>query len=156
MFCPQVSFPYKKHFNKYIFVERKMNHYQPSLNFQFFERDIFLNYCLLLINMIKLIIFLFYLQIVISQECGVSPSVERYSRIFGGRTHTKRILGGDVSREKDWPWLVAIEFNHGEGIFACTGSIIHEHWVLIAAHCATKGENRPDSFLGKIFNRYFK
>lgn len=101
--------------------------------------------------MIKLIILFIYLQISTSTDCGISPSVERYSRIFSGHRTTKRIVGGDVAQEKDWPWLVVIEYDHGTGVFACTGSIVHEHWILVAAHCVVGGEHRPHSFFGKEF-----
>ncbi|KAE9549432.1 hypothetical protein FO519_007365 [Halicephalobus sp. NKZ332] len=72
----------------------------------------------------------------------------KYSKIFNADVNNeKRILGGDVAEEKDWPWLVVFEYIHDSGIFACTGSIIHEHWILVAAHCVNGGESRPESFL---------
>jgi secreted trypsin-like serine protease len=52
-----------------------------------------------------------------------------------------------VNDPKKWPWLVAVHSNfsvtkNGEnmeiGPFQCSGSIIHEEYLLTAAHCVKK------------------
>ena len=45
----------------------------------------------------------------------------------------KRIVGGHLAVEGEWPWLVA--FGPKDYGNICAGSLISPHWVLTAAHC---------------------
>ncbi|CAG9836716.1 unnamed protein product [Diabrotica balteata] len=46
-----------------------------------------------------------------------------------------RVVGGDPSQPAAWPWLVSIYRN---GIFHCGGVLIHESWIVTAAHCTDR------------------
>ncbi|XP_056642016.1 serine protease nudel-like [Diorhabda sublineata] len=46
-----------------------------------------------------------------------------------------RVVGGKPSQPTAWPWLVSIYRN---GIFHCGGVLIHESWIVTAAHCSDK------------------
>lgn len=54
-----------------------------------------------------------------------------------------RIVGGECTTQKDWPWQVALfKSSSGGGFrFLCGGSLIRPNWVLTAAHCfALRGQ----------------
>uniref|UniRef100_A0A6P7FDM3 Serine protease nudel-like n=1 Tax=Diabrotica virgifera virgifera TaxID=50390 RepID=A0A6P7FDM3_DIAVI len=46
-----------------------------------------------------------------------------------------RVVGGDPSQPAAWPWLVSIYRN---GVFHCGGVLIHESWIVTAAHCTDR------------------
>jgi secreted trypsin-like serine protease len=48
-----------------------------------------------------------------------------------------RIIGGVEAKSGAWPWQIQIYLRRPDGQFipACGGSLIHERWVLSAAHC---------------------
>ena len=50
-----------------------------------------------------------------------------------------RIVGGEVTSERDWPWQIALYMRSGDGreFFTCGGSLVAPNWVLSAAHCFT-------------------
>ena len=43
----------------------------------------------------------------------------------------QRIIGGQVARPHQFPWLVAVTTGTG----FCSGSLIGEEWVMTSAHC---------------------
>lgn len=52
------------------------------------------------------------------------------------------IVGGVRAARGEFPYIVSLQDNIGH---FCGGSLIHKHWVLTAAHCAT-----PDSTIAKV------
>ncbi|XP_036074595.1 putative serine protease 46 [Rousettus aegyptiacus] len=50
-----------------------------------------------------------------------------------GRTNIScKVVKGQLVEVGKWPWQVSILFL---GVYICGGSLIHEQWVLTAAHC---------------------
>ena len=51
---------------------------------------------------------------------------------------TTRIIGGEEADSHDYPWAVAIAYNDtmsSQLKYACGGALIHNYYVLTAAHC---------------------
>lgn len=53
---------------------------------------------------------------------------------FNRRRGTARIVGGAETQIGEYPWLAMI-FYSKTGKHECGGSLIHEQFVLTAAHC---------------------
>lgn len=68
----------------------------------------------------KLIILLLFAFVVCCLARNLGADLER------------RIVGGDFAAENQFPHQIAITQS---GYLRCGGSIIHESWVLTAAHC---------------------
>ena len=47
----------------------------------------------------------------------------------------KRIIGGVKAKSGAWPWIVKLDISVGNFVFSCDGTIIHDEWILSAAHC---------------------
>ncbi|XP_055991089.1 brain-specific serine protease 4-like [Sorex fumeus] len=54
-----------------------------------------------------------------------------------------RIVGGEDSRDAEWPWVVSIRKN---GTHHCAGSLLTRRWVVTAAHCFKGNLNKPSQF----------
>jgi len=50
------------------------------------------------------------------------------------------IIGGEPAQPNEWPWQALIRF----GPYMCSGTLIHQQWVLTAAHCAL--DNQDNTF----------
>ncbi|XP_024913430.1 chymotrypsin-like protease CTRL-1 [Cynoglossus semilaevis] len=59
-----------------------------------------------------------------AQECGDAP------------LNTK-IVGGENATDGSWPWQVSLHYLPNN-MHVCGGTLIHQQWVLTAAHCLTE------------------
>lgn len=66
----------------------------------------------------------------------------------GEERRSGRIVGGEDADIADYPWQVALLENDDQ---YCAGSIIHEQWILTAAHCLTF--DRPDKVRAGVTNK---
>ncbi|NP_001008865.2 serine protease 46 [Rattus norvegicus] len=57
-----------------------------------------------------------------------------------------KVVNGKVVEVGKWPWQVSILFL---GMYICSGSLIHHHWVLTAAHCLQRSKN-PANYTVKV------
>ena len=53
-----------------------------------------------------------------------------------------RIVGGDESRPRSWPWQIALR-NKNARSSRCAGSLIAAQWVLTTAHCVDQSVLLP-------------
>lgn len=51
--------------------------------------------------------------------------------------YTTRMVGGEATPWKEWPWQTALYLRlfDGRTVFMCGGSLVAPGWVLSAAHC---------------------
>ncbi|CAF0841046.1 unnamed protein product [Adineta steineri] len=48
--------------------------------------------------------------------------------------HAGKVVNGVVAKEGDWPWMCSMLFN---GRHICGATLVHQKWVVTAAHCVT-------------------
>ncbi|TVQ91128.1 MAG: hypothetical protein EA393_05015, partial [Bacteroidetes bacterium] len=77
----------------------------------------------------------------------IPPELQDFFEEHGWRSG--RIVGGEDANIEDYPWHVALM--QGTTQF-CAGSIIHEEWILTAAHCVL-GSWTPQYIRAGVTNR---
>jgi len=85
-------------------------------------------------------------------KCGLINDYTENSNLWDpdnpGRFTDRNIVGGDVARQGEFPWMASLRDKH-DTMF-CGGTLINSWTVLTAASCVHKGQGR--SFLKKMFN----
>lgn len=66
-------------------------------------------------------------------ECGL-PTAESLIQ-------SPYIIGGHISKPGQWPYIASVLRHSG---YVCTGALIHQSWVLTAAHCFTFSSSVQD------------
>ncbi|KAF0292427.1 Proclotting enzyme [Amphibalanus amphitrite] len=75
------------------------------------------------------------------------------SEICGKVLQNTRIIGGDLAKEKAYPWLGAVASSIGSTPF-CGAAIINERFLITAAHCVRRREPKRVSVLVKKWKRF--
>merc|ERR1719209_52269 len=58
----------------------------------------------------------------------------------------ERIINGQVPKQNAWPFLVKLQFWHGEEGSLCGGTVLNNRWVITAAHCCVKSHQQNETF----------
>jgi len=62
-----------------------------------------------------------------------------------------RVTGGEDADSHEWPWAAAIAYNVPEPEYLCGGALIHEQYVMTAAHCVLEKNGTLNSNLAHVF-----
>lgn len=58
--------------------------------------------------------------------------MEKYAKFYYTGS---RIIGGDLARAGQFPWMAAIYKTTSDGRYFCAGTLIAAQWVMTAAQC---------------------
>ncbi|XP_056133535.1 transmembrane protease serine 9 [Lampris incognitus] len=64
-------------------------------------------------------------------DCGMRPALG-----------SQKIVGGVTARRGEWPWVGSLQY---QKLHRCGGTLIHNKWLLTAAHCF-KGDPNPSGW----------
>ncbi|KAJ3643194.1 hypothetical protein Zmor_025919 [Zophobas morio] len=67
--------------------------------------------------------------------CTTSVWTKSYLRRIPDDKPAPRIIGGDLARAGQYPWLAAIYKYTEDGRYFCSGSLFNEQWILTAGQC---------------------
>ncbi|XP_063808326.1 transmembrane protease serine 12 [Pseudophryne corroboree] len=72
--------------------------------------------------------------VVRTEVCGQRPLVDTFG---------SRIIGGHDALPGAWPWQASLQYFSSDYSYRhlCGGSLIHNTWVITAAHCVVKKRN---------------
>ena len=71
--------------------------------------------------------------------CAAAPADEHEPTGRAASERHTRIVGGMEAEAREWPWQVALISPQGSDFVQfCGGSVIHQRWVLTAAHCVDR------------------
>lgn len=77
-----------------------------------------------------------------------------YARLVGGPGIGTSIVGGEIAKKGEYPWIAALLWGHDEDDddayeqHLCGGTLIDEFWVLTAAHCVSDGRAPSSVVIG--------
>lgn len=77
------------------------------------------------------------LLLLIGYSSALPPTVPTVENCGKSVVERPRVVGGETEPFGSSPWMVSIQQKNSKGTFdhICGGSIIHESWIVTAAHC---------------------
>uniref|UniRef100_A0A0K0E4D2 Peptidase S1 domain-containing protein n=1 Tax=Strongyloides stercoralis TaxID=6248 RepID=A0A0K0E4D2_STRER len=95
--------------------------------------------------LITVILILKITLILSKKECGIVFNDKRNNDILNKRSISK-IVGGDISSNNSWPWIVQIAIKKNNQV-VCGGALISDDLVLTVAHCFRDGKTNKSEHL---------